>query len=52
MAELDLRTRSVLKTADAYVEALQEGQADWRDYYQVSSVLIGLTRADDEPDGE
>lgn len=52
MAQIDLRTRSLLATTGVYVDALHEGEADWRDYYEVSSALIFRPEAEAEPDGE
>lgn len=52
MAKLDLRNRSLIATADVYVDALQEGDTDWREYYQVSSALLHRPETEQEPDGE
>jgi hypothetical protein len=43
---------SLLAATELYVEALQEGEADWRDYYQISSVLLKKPESDTEPDAE
>lgn len=50
--QIDFRDHTLLATTDFYVAALHEDEALWRDYYQVSTALIGAVRSQDEPDGE
>lgn len=55
MRDLRLEELSIVATADTYVDALHDQSASWRDWYKISSLLIGSQRyeaEDIEPDGE
>lgn len=55
MRDLRLDDLSIVATADTYVEALHDEQATWRDWYKISSILIGSQRPEmvsEDPDGE
>jgi hypothetical protein len=45
----------LIATADAYVDAFHQGSASWRDWYAISSILLGEQRnpiGEAEPDAE